>query len=130
MEEDDFFRACRRRYESAARDGISSRLTRPLPVVALDNSESNFHRHEMKPMTKRNALLTSALLISSLCGTEAALAQDLPAAPPLVKQINNGNWLSQSEAEAMRDELYYQRAVQTYMSMLPALNTIGMRDGS
>ena len=55
----------------------------------------------------------------------------LPAdAPPLVKQINNGNWLSQSEAEAMRDELYYQRAVHAYMTMLPALNMIGMRDGS
>ncbi len=76
-------------------------------------------------MTKNSTLVTSVLLISSLCGGGSAFAQDLPAAPPLVKQINNGNWLSQAEAEAMRDELYYQRVVQTYMSMLPALNTIG-----
>jgi len=53
-----------------------------------------------------------------------------PPAPPLVQQLNNGNWLPQAEAEALRDELYYQRAVFAYMTMLPALNTIGLRDGS
>lgn len=56
-------------------------------------------------------------------------AQDAPQ-PPLVKQLNNGNWLPSAEAEALLDELYYQRAVQTYFTMLPALNVIGMRDGS
>ena len=55
--------------------------------------------------------------------------QDQPA-PPLVKQLNNGNWLPQAEAESLLEELYYQRAVFAYMTMLPALNTIGMRDGS
>lgn len=50
--------------------------------------------------------------------------------PPLVKQINNGNWLPQKEAEDLRDELYYQRAIHAYITMLPLLNTIGMRDGS
>src|SRR5262245_8215480 len=57
-------------------------------------------------------------------------AQGTAAAPPLVTQINNGNWLSPQDARAMVDELYYQRAIHTYMTMLPALNTIGMRDGS
>jgi hypothetical protein len=52
------------------------------------------------------------------------------SAPPLVEQINSGNWLSQQEAEALRDELFYQRAIHAYMLMQPALNTIGMRDGS
>lgn len=56
-------------------------------------------------------------------------AQDAPQ-PPLVKLLNNGNWLPSAEAEALLDELYYQRAVQTYFTMLPALNVIGMRDGS
>ena len=40
-------------------------------------------------------------------------AQQLPA-PPLVDQITNGNWLPQAEAESLRDELYYQRAVHAY----------------
>jgi hypothetical protein len=49
---------------------------------------------------------------------------------PLIAQLNNGNWLPQDEAEALRDELFYQRAVYAYMTMLPALNVIGMRNGS
>jgi len=44
-----------------------------------------------------------------------------------VEQINHGNWLDPQEAEALRDE---QRAVHAYMTMLPALNVIRMRDGS
>lgn len=49
---------------------------------------------------------------------------------PLIKQINSGNWLPHEEAQSLRDELYYQQAIQAYMAMLPALNVIGMRDGS
>jgi hypothetical protein len=59
-----------------------------------------------------------------------AATSKAPKAPPLVTQLNNGNWLPQSEAEALRDELFYQRAIHAYITMLPALNTIGMRDGS
>ncbi|WP_045365590.1 DUF1254 domain-containing protein [Methyloceanibacter caenitepidi] len=56
-------------------------------------------------------------------------AQDT-AVSPLMRQLNSGNWLPQQEAESLRDELYYQRAIFAYMTMLPALNVIGMRDGS
>lgn len=63
----------------------------------------------------------------SLGTTATSIAQDVP---PLVKQLNNGNWLPQAEAEALRDELFYQRAIHAYITMIPALNTIGMRDGS
>jgi len=48
----------------------------------------------------------------------------------LVRQINDGNWLPQEEVESLRDELFYQRAIHAYVTMLPALNVIGMRDGS
>ncbi len=58
-----------------------------------------------------------------------ALAEDA-AIPPLMKQINNGNWLDPKEAESLRDELFYQRAIHAYMTTLPALSVIGMRDGS
>lgn len=77
--------------------------------------------------------LTTFIVVSAFAtfigATSPGHSEDAPA-PPLVKQINNGNWLSQNDAEALRDELYYQRAIHTYMTMLPALNTIGMRDGS
>ena len=78
---------------------------------------------------KKHAILGSALLISSLFNAAPASAQQ-PTMPPLLKQINNGNWLPQKEADDLRDELFYQRAIHAYMTMLPALNTIGMRDGS
>lgn len=56
-------------------------------------------------------------------------AQDAPQSP-LVQQINNGNWLPPQEAQDLVDELFYQRAIQSYISMQPAMNVIGMRDGS
>jgi hypothetical protein len=74
----------------------------------------------------QKSVLLGTLAVAALVNSPT-LAQD---APPLVKQLNNGNWLPQNEAEALRDELLYQRAVHAYITMLPALNTIGMRDGS
>lgn len=74
-----------------------------------------------------------ALSLASLVAAPSlahAQAKEGAAAPPLVTQINNGNWLEEGEARALLDELYYQRAIHAYMTMLPALNTIGMRDGS
>ena len=76
--------------------------------------------------------------IVSVCALSLALGVTFTAPPasaqgsssPLVEQINNGNWLSDEESQEMLDELYYTRAVHAYMSMLPALNVIGMRDGS
>jgi hypothetical protein len=70
-----------------------------------------------------SVLATAALYVP-------ARAQQQPPAPPLVQQLNNGNWLPQREAEGLRNELYFQRAIHVYMTMLPALNTIGLRDGS
>lgn len=52
------------------------------------------------------------------------------SASPLVRQINDGNWLPREEAESLRGELVYQRAIHAYMTMQSALNVIGMRDGS
>jgi hypothetical protein len=47
-----------------------------------------------------------------------------------MEKLYDGNWPSDEEANKLVDELYYQRAVHAYMTMLPALNVIGMRDGS
>jgi hypothetical protein len=74
--------------------------------------------------------IKATLAIVALTATTATVHAQDASVPPLVGQLNNGNWLPQSEAEALRDELFYQRAVHVYMTMLPALNVIGMRDGS
>jgi hypothetical protein len=71
-------------------------------------------------------LLSVVLITAPLSEVKAQQA----SMPPLMQQINNGNWLPQQEAEQLRDDLYYTNAIHAYMTMLPALNTIGMRDGS
>lgn len=77
----------------------------------------------------KNRLTVAIAICTFIAFTGAAVHAD-ETAPPLVKQINNGNWPSTEEAQQLRDELFYQRAIHAYMTMLPALNTIGMRDGS
>ena len=82
-------------------------------------------------MTIRYLRTTAATLavVGVLYAQHAAIAQNAPTSP-LVQGLNGGNWLPQQEAEELRDELFYQRAIHAYMTMLPALNVIGMRDGS
>ncbi len=77
------------------------------------------------------AFLVAALSACTTVGVGDLHAQDdASRIPPLMEQINKGNWLPQPEAEALRDALYYQNAVQSYILSIPLLNTIGMRDGS
>ena len=75
-------------------------------------------------------MTTKALQRHSKTQQRGSKVLERHSAPPLIEQLNNGNWLRQEEAEALRDQLFYQRAIHAYMTMLPALNTIGMRDGS
>lgn len=75
-------------------------------------------------------LMIRIVSIITLAITMQAGAQAQETVPPLVGQINNGNWPSDSEAQELVDELFYQRAIHAYMTMQPALNVIGMRDGS
>jgi hypothetical protein len=98
-------------------------LTTGNAIIAAKRSKSAILR------TLHLSVAVCALLGAASALTAPAHAQQADA-PPLVKQLNNGNWLAQNEAEALRDDLFYQRAVHAYITMLPALNTIGMRDGS
>ncbi len=80
-------------------------------------------------MMSLQRVLPALAAILLVINVSPALAQD-ETAPPLVRQLYNGNWPSDKEAQELRDELYYQRAIHTYMTMQSALNVIGMRDGS
>ncbi|WP_087003982.1 DUF1254 domain-containing protein [Rhizobium sullae] len=80
-------------------------------------------------MNSKVIFLTAA--ITSALSASTVLAQETePPMTPLMEQINGGKWLDQAEAAKLRDELYYQRAIDAYFRTLPALNVIGMRDGS
>jgi hypothetical protein len=80
-------------------------------------------------MTVRLATWTAAAALLTAITLSPAHAQETPVSP-LMEQINGGKWLEPAEAQSLVDELYYQRAIHAYITMLPALNVIGMRDGS
>jgi hypothetical protein len=75
--------------------------------------------------TKIRSLGTVVLLLCSVVGS-AAFADE----SPLVKQMYKGGWPNAKELESVHEQFLLQRAVQSYMMTLPALNVIGLRDGS
>ncbi len=77
--------------------------------------------------TKLVTIFVCAVLFLGLA--PPTMAKDKYASP-MVNLHYDGNWPSDKEAQELRDELYYNMAIQAYMTMLPALNTIGLRDGS
>ena len=76
----------------------------------------------------------TAAAAAALCAVTAlvnpAKAQELAQPTPLMAQINGGNWLDETEARSLREQMFYVNAIHAYRTMLPALNVIGMRDGS
>ncbi len=74
-------------------------------------------------MKKHILAIASAVALSAPASAEEVMS-------PLMKQMYNGNFPPLEEAQELADELYYMRAVQSYMAMLGAMNVIGMRDGS
>jgi hypothetical protein len=48
----------------------------------------------------------------------------------LLEQLYDGNFPGEEEAQQLRDELFYNHAIHAYLTMQPALNVIGLRDGS
>jgi len=78
-------------------------------------------------MRTLNTLLAIVCVAAVLGGIQAQ-AQETRS--PLVRRMYNGNFPPAEEAQQLRDELFYNQAIWAYMTMLPALNTIGMRDGS
>jgi hypothetical protein len=75
-----------------------------------------------------NRLLTGFALLIIAFVPSTVLAQEVKS--PMLEHLYNGNWPGEEEAQELRDELFYNQAIQAYMTMLPALNTIGLRDGS
>jgi hypothetical protein len=83
--------------------------------------------NERKKLMRTLNTMIAIVCVSAVFVGVQAQAQETRS--PLVRQMYNGNWPSDTEAQQLRDELYYNMAIQAYMHMQPALNTIGMRDG-
>jgi hypothetical protein len=85
----------------------------------------------MKTHGVSRRIIASVVLAACLASTGAsATAASTAPMSPLMKQLNNGNWLPQQDAQNLSNELYYQDAIHAYITTLPLLNTIGLRDGS
>lgn len=84
----------------------------------------------MKNKTSISSSMCTFLLLSLSLLALSATAQDAPATSPLIKQMYGGGWPDTDELESVHEQFLLQRAVQTYMMVLPSLNIIGMRDGS
>ncbi len=84
----------------------------------------------MKNMVTRTIWTAAfSILVLALCPLSAE-AQDAPTTSPLIQQVYKGGWPAADELKSVHEQFLLQRAVQSYMMTLPALNVIGMRDGS
>jgi hypothetical protein len=92
-------------------------------AASRDINENHERSNTMKRLL--NAML-AIVCIAAVLGGMQAQAQETRS--PAVRLHYDGNWPSEEEGQQLRDELFYNQAVQAYMTMLPALNTIGMRD--
>ena len=70
------------------------------------------------------ASLTLTLIITTTAVAETARYDELANQP-----FTNG-FLSKDAIAALKDEQVFERAVQTYTWMMPALNMYGMKEGS
>ena len=78
-------------------------------------------------ITYRKTLLGAALL-AGVNFTTIAQAQETTS--QLVRQLYDGGWPDKDTVTQLNKERLYQRGIEAYVMTLPALNTIGMRDGS
>jgi hypothetical protein len=76
---------------------------------------------------KRTALALTLLAAVSVATTAQAQA---PRYDALANQPFTGGFLSKEATATLKDELIFQRAVQSYLWALPALNMYGMKEGS
>ena len=84
----------------------------------------------MRNKNGRFSWVCTFLLLCFALPSYSVAAQDTPVTPPLVKQLYDGGWPGADELKSVHKQFLLQRAVQSYIMTLPALNIIGMRDGS
>src|SRR5262249_45801524 len=78
-------------------------------------------------VTRRKALFGATLLTVV---SFATITQAQQATSALVRQMYDGGWPDKQTVEQLNKDRLYQRAIEAYMMTIPALNMIGIRDGS
>jgi hypothetical protein len=80
-------------------------------------------------MNIRHVLLANAAAVGLLVASSFAHAQS-SRYDALANAQFKGDFPTQDSAALLKDELYFQRAVQVYLWSLPAVNMFAMKDGS
>jgi hypothetical protein len=75
-------------------------------------------------------ILPLVLAVTSLGAGCIAAVQAEETISALVTQLYDGKWPHKNTLAQLNNERFYQRGPEAYMITLPALNVIGMRDGS
>jgi hypothetical protein len=80
----------------------------------------------------RNGLRAAMILAASFALGAGSIptVQAQETTSPLVKQLYDGKWPDAAAIAQLTKDRLYQSGVEAYMMTLPALNMIGMRDGS
>src|SRR5271169_839195 len=76
------------------------------------------------------AALVGAIILAVIALHPAPAAAQDSSQSPLVTQMYNGQYPPKEDYAKFKEQMLFLRAVDAYMLTLPALNTIGMRDGS
>ena len=88
------------------------RCLRFVPFVAAGDAR-------LATQWSRFLLLWQDLHLQDVRGFSQRTAHADETAPPLVKQINNGNWPSTEEAQQLRDELFYTQKILDFGFSIP-----------
>ena len=76
-----------------------------------------------------NACIARSVLLAVVALAAPAQAQPSPD-DALSNLPYNAGYMAKEDTQLLLDELFFQRAVQTYLWALPALNMYGMKEGS
>jgi hypothetical protein len=135
-----------------ARKVVATRTRPPLSCRIPAVRDVRFHFQPRRRIVKSSTLI--ALLVATLttCGCQSTSSNPCPPSTPVDAKANataapqatgaaesyydiisnstfDHNRPTAESASALREELLFQRATQSYIWAMPLLNTMGMRDG-
>jgi hypothetical protein len=102
-------------------------------MAAADHRDGEVNKpisHHRRETTMRSALRSLVAAALALTLTSTVMAQAPSHYDELANLPFRDGYVAKDKTPVLLDELFFQRAVQTYLWALPALNMYGMKEGS
>jgi Protein of unknown function (DUF1254) len=102
-------------------------------MAAADHRDGEVNKpisHHRRETTMRSALHSLVAAALALTLTSTVMAQAPSHYDELANLPFRDGYVAKDKTPVLLDELFFQRAVQTYLWALPALNMYGMKEGS